>query len=133
MISLSRGGVTTALCVALLSWCGRPSPSADAQPRGSSPDATATPSAPAAGLYLAMAGSDARHTGRDTRRGPSSEPSVLWRVRTQRRVFASPVLDAADRAIFGSLDGHVLAVDRRGVVRWFQGYFTCIKLLQKWH
>ena len=117
MTSLSRGGLCTALCAALLSWCGRPSPSADAQPRATSPSITSAPSS-SAGLYLAMAGSDARHTGRDARRGPSSEPSVLWRVRTQRRVFASPVLDAQDRAIFGSLDGHVLAVDRRGVVRW---------------
>ena len=116
MTSLPRGALASALCAALLSWCGRPTPSADAQPR--SVATASSPTAPPAGLYLAMSGSDARHTGRDARRGPSREPSVLWRVRTQRRVFASPVLDGADRAIFASLDGHVLAVDRGGVVRW---------------
>ncbi len=114
MTSPPRGALASALCAALLSWCGRPAPSADAQPRS----AVAPPPSAPARLYLAMAGGDPRHTGRDARRGPAREPSILWRVRTQRRVFASPVLDADDRAIFASLDGHVLAVDRGGVVRW---------------
>lgn len=116
MIPLSRGVARAASLAALLSWCGRAPTRADAQPR---PDAS--PSADVsdrAATFTAMAGADARHTGRDAHRGPASQPSILWRVRTQRRVFASPVVDADDRAIFGSVDGSVLAVDRRGVVRW---------------
>jgi len=65
-----------------------------------------------------MTGGDARHTGRSALRGPREAPVILWRVRTRRRVFASPVVDAQGRAVFASLDGSVLAVDRAGVVRW---------------
>jgi outer membrane protein assembly factor BamB len=105
----SRAAPLAVALVTLLSWCSRPAPAADAQPRAV---------AEAAPRYVAMLGADARHTGRDARRGPVRAPTILWRVRTQRRIFGSPVLDAADRAVFGSLDGRVLAVDRAGVVRW---------------
>jgi outer membrane protein assembly factor BamB len=67
--------------------------------------------------HRAMFGGDARHTGRSARRGPSSAPVVRWRVRTTRRVFGSPVVDARGRAVVGSLDGAVLAVDPRGVIQ----------------
>lgn len=99
---------SVAVLSGLLSWCGRRAPVADAQTR-----ADAAPR-----RYVAMAGGDARHTGRVDARGPHREPSILWRVRTQRRVFASPAVDRGGRAVFGSLDGSVLAVDGAGVVRW---------------
>ncbi len=51
-------------------------------------------------------------------RGPHRDPSVVWRVRTERRVFSSPGLTRDGWAVFGSLDGTIQAVDRDGVVRW---------------
>lgn len=98
--------------LALLGLLGCSPPPADAQPQRAAPPPAAR------ARYAAMAGGDARHTGRSELRGPREEPRVLWRVRTRRRVFASPVVDARGRAVFGSLDGEVLAVDGAGVVRW---------------
>lgn len=97
-----------------LAWCGHPRPSAVAQDR---PPASSSPT-PAPSLYVAMFGGDARHTGRVSARGPHTPPSIAWRVRTRRRVFASPVIDSRGRAVFASLDGEVLGVDRDGIVRW---------------
>lgn len=111
---MSRRGSTRALSafvVLALPWCGRVPATADAQARVPSDAAVAR-------RYVAMAGGDARHTGRSAWRGPRDEPRILWRVRTRRRVFASPVVDEAGRVVFASLDGSVLAVDRRGVVCW---------------
>jgi len=108
-----RGSLLASLC--LLRLCDRVPAPADAQPQA---PARAPLPAVASPRYVAMAGGDARHTGRTERRGPRDEPQVLWRVRTRRRVFASPVIDARGRAVFGSLDGAVLAVDGAGVVRW---------------
>jgi len=109
---VGRRGSLLALA-ALLGPLGCSPPTADAQPQRPAPP----PSGPRP-RYAAMAGGDARHTGRSELRGPHEEPHILWRVRTRRRVFASPVVDARGRAVFGSLDGEVLAVDAAGVVRW---------------
>lgn len=84
-------------------------PSASAQP---APAARAP-----APLRRAMFGGDARHTGRSALRGPREAPTILWRVRTTRRIFASPVVDALGRAAVGSLDGAMLMVDAEGVTR----------------
>jgi outer membrane protein assembly factor BamB len=94
-----------------LPWCGRAPGHADAQSRD-----VAVAVSPQ--RYIAMLGSDAQHTGRTTARGPVREPVITWRVRTRRRVFASPVLDDHGRIVFASLDGSVLGVDSHGVVRW---------------
>lgn len=51
-------------------------------------------------------------------RGPHRDPTVVWRVRTGRRVFSSPGLTRDGWAVFGSLDGTIQAVDRDGIVRW---------------
>ncbi len=51
-------------------------------------------------------------------RGPHRHPMIVWRVRTERRVFSSPGLTRDGWAVFGSLDGTIQAVDRNGVVRW---------------
>ncbi len=115
------GRSASTLASALLGLLGCAPPPAAAQPQG--PPRAPTPMAPshAPPAYAAMAGGDARHTGRSALRGPREEPAILWRVRTRRRVFASPAVDARGRVVFGSLDGEVLAVDRGGVVRWGYG------------
>ncbi|MEZ4392802.1 MAG: PQQ-binding-like beta-propeller repeat protein [Polyangiales bacterium] len=84
-------------------------PTASAQP-APAPRAPAPP-------RRAMFGGDARHTGRSALRGPREAPSILWRARTTRRIFASPVVDARGRAAVGSLDGAMLMVDADGVTR----------------
>lgn len=87
--------------------------------RRTSPDAWAQPRPPApAPLFTAMMGGDARRSGQSATRGPRTEPHVAWRFRTRRRVFGSPAVDAQGRAVFGSLDGTVHAVDGAGVERW---------------
>lgn len=79
--------------------------------------AQAPPAAPSAPEHRAMFGGDARHTGRSTLRGPRGAPVIRWRVRTTRRVFSSPTVDARGRAVVGSLDGTILFVDADGVTR----------------
>lgn len=81
--------------------------------RAQEPPPAAVPQA----SYRAMFGGDPRHTGRTSLRGPRGAPVIRWRVRTARRVFASPTVDARGRAVVGSLDGSLLAVDADGVTR----------------
>lgn len=101
-----RGAVTVPLALALIASMSLRDKRIDAQ----------VPPPAARPPHVAMFGGDARHTGRSARRGPRS-PVVRWRVRTARRIFASPVVDGAGRAVVGSLDGSLLAVDATGVVR----------------
>lgn len=61
---------------------------------------------------------DAQHTGRSHVRGPRRAPAIRWRVRSQRRVFASPSFDPNGRVVFSGIDGLVHAVDLDGVERW---------------
>ncbi|MDP3276762.1 MAG: PQQ-binding-like beta-propeller repeat protein [Deltaproteobacteria bacterium] len=61
---------------------------------------------------------DAQHTGRSALRGPRTAPSIRWRVRARRRVFASPMVDPDGYVVFAGIDGRVRAVDLEGVVRW---------------
>lgn len=77
------------------------------------PPPRATPAPPRAAMF----GGDARHTGRSALQGPRLPPSIRWRVRTTRRVFASPVVDSLGRAAVGSLDGTFVMVDPEGVTR----------------
>lgn len=72
----------------------------------------------APGPWRWTVGGDTRHTGRSARRGPRRAPTVAWRVRTRRRVSASPGLTAEGWVVFASLDGGVHAVDGAGRVRW---------------
>jgi outer membrane protein assembly factor BamB len=69
-------------------------------------------------LFVSSFGSPATGVDGAALRGPHRAPGVVWRVNTARRVFSSPALTRDGWAVFGSLDGTVQAVDRRGVVRW---------------
>lgn len=61
---------------------------------------------------------DAQHTGRSPYRAPRAAPAVRWRFRARHRVYASPVLDAQDRLVVGSVEGGLHVVDTTGVERW---------------
>ncbi len=113
-MSLYRGWVlSSAVCLAVVAM--------PLIPRGQP-----SPAAARGGVYTAMFGGDAQHTGRSPRRGPREQPAIVWRVRASRRVFASPVVTSDGLVVVGALDGSVQALDRDGVVRW--GYWAAARL-----
>lgn len=69
-------------------------------------------------LFVSDVGTPAVSAEGAALRGPHRDPTIVWRVRTERRVFSSPGLTRSGWAVFGSLDGTIQAVDRDGVVRW---------------
>jgi outer membrane protein assembly factor BamB len=75
---------------------------------------------------------DARHTGRSSFRGPRREPSIQWRVRARRRVYASPVRTSNGLIAFAGVDGTVHAVDLDGIERWAFSAPGCIFATPAW-
>jgi outer membrane protein assembly factor BamB len=68
--------------------------------------------------FAAQFAVDPQHTGRVNARGPHRAPTIRWRFRVKRRVYANPIATEDRTVLFAGVDGMVHAVSATGVELW---------------